>query len=83
MTKGSNQAKINPEINDATFLGQTFSASNLRPEISDKVLTAIERRKTIYFNDHKMAHCFKSCPLFKPAIGDPTRDQKKNHLILS
>ena len=45
MTKGSNQPKIKPEMNDATFLGHTFSPSNARPEVSDKVLTAIERRK--------------------------------------
>ena len=59
MTKGSNQAKIKPEMNDAIFLGHTFLSSNPRPEISDKVLTAKEKIKTVYFNDHQLPHFVK------------------------
>ena len=54
MTIGSNQPKIKPEMNDATFLGHTFSPSNARPEVSDKVLTAIERRKKQFTSMHRL-----------------------------
>ena len=80
MTKGSNQPKIKPEMNDATFLGHTFSPSNARPEVSDKVLTAIERRKNSLFQCIDWPPDVALCQMnyfvcfLNPAIGDTTRD---------